>query len=149
MAGPNTTGLSATQGSGTGIGFRNMGGGTYSQFVDAFPAPEFPFPGAVALSVGTSSVGTTSTAATFSISVAGTNTATHCYISVESSSSVGYGIRFWNTGDVPTAGTAGVGHHLASGAGPIEITNLGLLRMVTADTSAKGTVQLSQHSYPG
>ncbi len=149
MAGPNTTGLSATQGSGTGIGFRNLGGGTYSQFVDSFPAQEFPFSGAVALSVGTSSVGTTSTAATFSISATGGTTATHCYLSVESSSAVGYGIRFWNTGDVPTAGTAGVGHHLANGAGPIEITNLSLLRMVTADTSAKGTVQLSQHCYIG
>ncbi len=149
MAGPNTTGLAATQGAGTGIGFRNLGGGTYSQFVDSFPAQEFPFSGGVALSVGTTVVGTTGGAGTFSVSATGSTVATHAYISVESKSSLGYGIRFWNTGDTPTSGTAGVGHHLSSGAGPIEITNISNLKMVTADASAKGTVMLSQHCYIG
>ncbi len=145
MAGANTTALQATQGVGTPIGFRNLGGGTFSQYVDSNPAPEFAFTGAVRLVVGTSVVGTTGSGATFSIAATGSTVATHCYLSVEGA----VGIRFWNTGDTPTAGTAGTGWFLSTGAGPLEVTNIANLKMVTADSSTFGTVQLGQHCYIG
>ncbi len=143
MAGPKTSALQATQGTGTNIGFRDLGGGVYSQRVDSFPGEAFQFAGAKTLTIGTSTVGTTGSAGTFSISSTGSTVATHGYISIEGA----VGIRFWNTGDTPTAGTAGSGHFLATGAGPLEVDNLALLKMVTADSTSNGTVQLSQHTY--
>lgn len=105
--------------------------------VDVSPWEATSLTGAQLVAVGTTSVGTTGSAGTFTVP----SGATHAYVSIE-----GAGIRFWNTGDTPTAGTAGQGHMLSSGAGPLEVDNVGLLRMVTAGTSS-GTVQLSYHKY--
>ncbi len=138
-----TTPLSATQGVGTGVAFRDVTGGTFAQGVDNAPWEPTQLVGAQKLVVGTTVVGTVGSAGTFTIP----STATHLYMSVESQSSVSYGVRFWNTGDTPTAGTAGSGHMLGHGAGPLEFDNIALLKMVTADSSAAGTVQLSYHKY--
>ncbi len=90
--------------------------------------------------VGTSVVGTTGSASTITIP----SGASHLYMSVEGA---GVGMRFWNTGDTPTVGTAGAGHFLSTGAGPLEFDNIALLKMVTADATTASTVQLSYHKY--
>ena len=134
--------LSVTQGLGTGLAARGIGSGgtTYAQSVDIAPWPAVADAGAQTITVGTTSAGTTTAGAFGTITIPAN--ATHAYISVEGAN----GIRFWNSGDFPTAGAAGSGHWLATGAGPLEIDNLALLRFVSAST-ASGTVQISYHHY--
>ncbi len=135
-----TTPLAVTQGQGTNTAWRDLSGGTYTQGVDSSPWEPTQLAGAQRLVIGTSVVGTTGSAGTFTIPA----TATHLYMSVEGA---GVGMRFWNTGDTPTVGTAGAGHFLSTGAGPLEFDNIALLKMVTADATTASTVQLSYHKY--
>ncbi len=141
----STSPLAVTQGQGTNTAWRDLSGGTYTQGVDSAPWEPTQLAGAQRLVVGTSVVGTTLAGAGGSpgtvVIPAG---ATHLYMSVEGA---GVGMRFWNTGDTPTVGTAGAGHFLSTGAGPLEFDNIALLKMVTADATTASTVQLSYHKY--
>lgn len=66
--------------------------------------------------------------------------ATYCYLSVEGDGA----IRFYNTGDVPTASN---GHYLDIGFGPLELTIAGLQMILDADATGDATVQISYHKY--
>ncbi len=136
----STTPLAVTQGQGTNTAWRDLSGGTYTQGVDSAPWEPTMLTGSQRIVVGTSVVGTTGSASTITIP----SGASHLYMSVEGA---GVGMRFWNTGDTPTVGTAGAGHFLSTGAGPLEFDNIALLKMVTADATTASTVQLSYHKY--
>lgn len=127
------SGVGITPGQGGAAANRVISGSTIAMSVDTSPWPETPINNATAFSVGTTALGTTG------LSIQ--STVTHVYVSVEPSPNIG--VRFWNTGGVPTAT---VGHYLGPGAGPIEITNAQLLQVVSASTTA-ATIQLSQHTY--
>jgi hypothetical protein len=125
--------IGVSPGAGGNVRFRTDPGDGFGdiQTIDTAPWPETGVVGAqgpvtVAGTVVKSGAGLTIPAG-----------ATHCYLSVEANS-----IRFFNTGDAPTAAK---GHLLTAGAGPLEFGNVANLQMIAQSASA--TVQISYHNY--